>query len=503
MLEKIEKNLKKIYIVIANIAIVFVLTLANIDHIFNGNALNIIKTILFAVIIIAILFGINKLILNRISDKKKKIITVVGLVIFLCLEIVSYIYFKVEYNWDFKWLMESAMEKAKTGNIEAIYYFKKFPNNLGALFIVTTAMKLANNQAIGAYVVNILFIFLSAVFTVLTARKIGGEKMGVNAIILLIGFMPIYLNTPIVYTDSLSIAFPVATLYFWILAKEQRDKSKKKYYTYLSIMTILAVIAYVIKANAAIVCVAILIESIFNIKKLWKPIVTMLVTSIILIKVINLYNCVFVLRDFSKNEFEFPLTHWVMLGLNKPESEGGTSIGYGAYSQDDADYTAIQPTYQDKVNANKIVIKQRLKDFGVKGYIEFLFKKFKYVWNDGSYYVLNTIGWDTINQSSMPYRLVLGDLSSKFVRPYMTYFNDAIFILNWFLIIKKIIKKDMDEETRVIGTSIVGSAMFLLIWEARSRYIYLLIPLFAILSAMELTSLTDNTKKLEGGKDNI
>ena len=61
----------------------------------------------------------------------------------------------------------------------------------------------------------------------------------------------------------------------------------------------------------------------------------------------------------------------------------------------------------------------------------------------------------------------------------------------------------MDEETRVIGTSIVGSAMFLLIWEARSRYIYLLIPLFAILSAMELTSLTDNTKKLEGGKDNI
>ena len=166
----------------------------------------------------------------------------------------------------------------------------------------------------------------------------------------------------------------------------------------------------------------------------------------------QIYNCVFVLKDSSKNEFEFPLTHWVMLGLNKPESEGGTSIGYGAYSQEDADYTTIQPSYQDKVNANKIVIKQRLKDFGVKGYIEFLFKKFKYVWNDGSYYVLTTIGWDTINQNSMLYRVVLGDVSNKYVRPYMTYFNDAIFILNLFLIIKKIIKRDMDEETRVIGT---------------------------------------------------
>lgn len=496
----LEKNLKKIYIVIANIAIISVLAFANIDHIFNGSALNIFKTILFSVIIITILFSINKLILNRICDKKKKIIIMVGLAIFLFLEVISCIFFKVEYNWDFKWLMESAMEKAKTGNIEAIYYFKKFPNNLGALFIVTLAMKLANNHVIGAYAANILFVFLSAVFTVLTARKIGGEKMGVNAIILLIGFMPIYLNTPIVYTDSLSIAFPVAIFYFWILAKEQRDRSKKKYYAYLLIMTILTVIAYTIKANAAIVCVAILIESIFNIKRLWKPILTMLVTFLILIKAINIYNCVFVLKDSSKNEFEFPLTHWVMLGLNKPESEGGTSIGYGAYSQEDADYTTIQPSYQDKVNANKIVIKQRLKDFGVKGYIEFLFKKFKYVWNDGSYYVLNTIGWDTINQNSMLYRLVLGDLSNKFVRPYMTYFNDAIFILNLFLIIKKIIKRDMDEETRVIGTSIVGNAMFLLIWEARSRYIYLLIPLFVILSTIEITSLTDNTKKIEGRK---
>ncbi len=499
----LEKKLKKIYIVIANIAIILVLAFANIDHIFNGSALNIFKTILFSIIIITILFSINKLILNRISDKKKKIIIRVGLAFFLFLEVISCIFFKVEYNWDFKWLMESAMEKAKTGNIEAIYYFKKFPNNLGALFIVTLAMKLANNHVIGAYAANILFVFLSAVFTVLTARKIGGEKMGVNAIILLIGFMPIYLNTPIVYTDSLSIAFPVAIFYFWILAKEQRERSKKKYYAYLLIMTILTVIAYTIKANAAIVCVAILIESIFNIKKLWKPILTMLVTFLILIKAISIYNCTFVLKDSSKNEFEFPLTHWVMLGLNKPESEGGTSIGYGAYSQEDADYTTIQPSYQDKVNANKIVIKQRLKDFGVKGYIEFLFKKFKYVWNDGSYYVLNTIGWDTINQNSMLYRLVLGDLSNKFVRPYMTYFNDAIFILNLFLIIKKIIKRDMDEETRVIGTSIVGNAMFLLIWEARSRYIYLLIPLFVILAAMELTDLSDNIKKIEERKNKM
>ena len=207
-----QKYLKNIYIVIASIAIIAVIGLANIDHIFTGNIVKTIKVILISALEIGFLFIINRFIINKISDKKKRIITIVGLAIFLILEIISYIYFRVEFSWDFKWLMESAMEKATTGDIEAIFYFKRFPNNLGALFFVTGAIKLFNNSYLGAYVLNIVFVFLSAVFTVLVARKMGGEKLGLNVMIVLLGFMPIYLNTPIVYTDSLSIAFTVITI---------------------------------------------------------------------------------------------------------------------------------------------------------------------------------------------------------------------------------------------------------------------------------------------------
>ncbi len=491
-----QKYLKNIYIVIASIAIIAVIGLANIDHIFTGNIVKTIKVILISALEIGFLFIINRFIINKISDKKKRIITIVGLAIFLILEIISYIYFRVEFSWDFKWLMESAMEKATTGDIEAIFYFKRFPNNLGALFFVTGAIKLFNNSYLGAYVLNIVFVFLSAVFTVLVARKMGGEKLGLNVMIVLLGFMPIYLNTPIVYTDSLSIAFPVATLYFWMLAKEQRDKSKKKYYTYLVLMTLITVIAYAIKANASIVCMAILIESIFNFKKLWKPILTMLILAVVLTKGINIYNEKCVLKDQRKNDVEFPLTHWVMLGLSRPISEGGKATGYGSYNQEDADYTAERETYNDKLEANKSEIKKRLNEFGLNGYVRFLFKKFAYVWNDGSYWVLTNLGKGPLKTDGIMYRLVLGDLSYKFVRPYMTYFNDAIFILMFLFIIKKVIKKDMDEETRVIGISIVGNAIFLLIWEASSRYIYLIIPLFVLLSARAIVDLSDNVKKI-------
>ena len=397
--------------------------------------------------------------------------------------------------------MESSLEYAQTGKIENMYYFKIFPNNIASLLIVTFAMKLFNTNVIGAYVINIIFIFLAAIFTVLVARKLGGERLGINTIILLICFMPMYLNSPIVYTDTLSIALPISIIYFWILAKENKDSNKKKFYIYLSIMAVISVISYNIKANAVIVLIAIFIDSIFCEKKMFKQLFLVFLIFVVGMLITNKVIEKAVIQDSRKNNYEFPLTHWVMMGLCLPESEGGTAINYGSYSQADADFTALQTTYQDKKDANIRVIKERIKNFGFVGYIKFLLKKFNYVWNDGTYYVLPIIGWDTLNKESLLYKVVLGDLSYKFVRPFMTYFNNIIFILALYLIIKEVIRKDKNDIVRIIGISIVGIAIFLLIWEARARYIYLFIPLFCIMGAKGISELSNNVKLLGKGNE--
>ena len=72
--------------------------------------------------------------------------------------------------------------------------------------------------------------------------------------------------------------------------------------------------------------------------------------------------------------------------------------------------------------------------------------------------------------------------------------NNALFILivtGFFIDIKK--KKD-NQISRILGISIVGIALFLMLWEARSRYIYFLIPVFCILGAMGLTNISNITK---------
>ncbi len=502
-MEKFKQILSKSYMIIAIVLVVAVLSLINFFHITSENP---IKNIVFILLGVGIVFLINKYIINKLKDKTAKIWTMVLLAVFAVLAGLAVVFFRVEYNWDFRWIMDTSRELTTKGTTDNIYYFKMFPNNWGTLIITTMAMGITGGSAIGAYLVNVISIFLAALFAVLSAKKIGGNKLALNVMILLIGCAPLYLYSPIVYSDSLSVAFPIATFYFWLLAKECRANNlKKKSYIWTIVMAIVGIIGYCIKPVAAIVLAAILIDQFFtNLnKETLKKIAVVVIIVLAIMKLFNLYGEKVIIKDSKKNDLEFPMTHWVMMGLNKPESEGGTSIGYGAYSQKDADFTAESGTYKEKQSANISKIKERLKEYGFGGYVQFLFNKFKYVWNDGSYYVLQQIGWDTKNKESMPYKIVIDENSNGFFKNYMSDFNNYMFfaIIAGFVI--EIIRKEKNQESRVMGIAIVGIALFLLIWEARSRYIYFLIPVFCLFSAYEFRNILSVIERLIQKKKKI
>lgn len=497
MINKIKSLVSKSYKFVAYLAIIAVLVLINYFHIFGEKT---VKNIVGIIIGIVLLVLCNKFIINKLKDKTAKILTIVGMIIFFLLTYFSVYYFRVKYNWDFKWLMDSAHDIANTGTTENAFYFKIFPNNWGALIIITLSMKAFFCSEVGAYIINILFIFAAAIFSVLSAKKIGGYKLVLNVLILLIGCAPLYLYAPIVYTDTLSVAFPVATLYFWLLAKENKDKSTRKYYISIFLMTIMGVCGYCVKPVACIVLVAIIINKICTSisKNTLKDLTIILATFIILVSGFNIVCEKFIIKDKRKNDLEFPLTHWIMMGLSTPESVGGTSIGYGGYNQKDADFTSLSGNYEQKKEANINQIKERLNNFGINGYIDFLLKKFNYVWNDGSYYALNLIGWDSLNIDSVPYKYIVGYNSETYFRPYMRHFNNVLFFIILIGFITQIFKKEKNDVMTVLGISIVGIAIFLLIWEARSRYVYFLIPVFCVLGACSLCSIENIFNKTVG-----
>ena len=495
MAEKIKNIANKSYKIIAYLAIMLVLLLINYYHIFDEK---VVTNIIFIILGLTVLVLINKFFINKVKDRTLKISIIVLLALFAIFEILAVYYFRVSYNWDFKWVMDSAKDLATTGATENAFYFKIFPNNWGVLAITTFGMSLTGGNEIGAYAINILFVFLSALFSVLASKKIGGNKLALNVMLLLIGCAPLYLYTPIVYTDTISVLFPVATLYFWLLAKDKKEKSKKGYYLSIILTAVVGAIGYFMKPVAGIVLVAIIIDEIFTNfnKNTIKNLAIIVSIMFIIVTVFNKLGENLIIKDSRKNDYEFPLTHWVMMGLNKPESEGGTSIGYGAYSQPDADYTTTSGNYEQKKEANIEKIKERLNEFGIKGYIKFLLNKFKYVWNDGSYYVLHVIGWDTLNTTSTPYKYIIGEQSENIFIPYVTHFNNCIFFIILVGILIGLVRKKSTQETRILGISIVGIALFLLVWEARSRYIYFLLPVFCVLAACELPLIYKEIKRL-------
>lgn len=490
----ISKIIEKAYKYIAYICVISMLLVINFNNFSRYGIKENIVQLLFVVALIAIFFILNKFVLNKIEKKASIAIIVVMLIIFLILEIVSAYNFKVERNWDFKWIMDTAEDLAKTGSTDKLYYFQIFPNNIGALTIITVAMKLTASNEIGAYIANIIFVFLAALFAMLSAKKIGGYKLAINTVLIMLLCCPLYLYTPIVYTDTLSVFIPVATLYVWLLAKE--TSSNKKKYIYWVILAILAMIGYSLKPVAMIVYVAIIIETILNNRKYIKQLAVSLITFIILFMGYSATEEKLIIKD---SQWTYPYTHWLMMGLNQPESEGGTSIGWGAYSAEDNAYTGTPYTVEEKKEANIIKIKERLSNFGLKGYIKFLFKKFEYVWNDGTYYVFNKIGWGTINKEGTLYDYVIGEKSQNTIKPYLNYLHEFIMLMVLIAIIVHIKTKE-DASVRIMGISMVGIAIFLLLWEARSRYIYFMVPIFCILSAYGIYKISEKSlKKISSG----
>ena len=120
--------------------------------------------------------------------------------------------------------------------------------------------------------------------------------------------------------------------------------------------------------------------------------------------------------------------------------------------------------------------------------------KFKYVWNDGTYYVFNKIGWGTINKDSFLYDYVIGEKSQNTIKPFLNCLHEFTMLMILVAIIVHIKMKEHDS-IRVMGISMVGIAIFLLIWEARSRYIYFMIPIFCILAAYGICKTSEKRLK--------
>ena len=197
---------------------------------------------------------------------------------------------------------------------------------------------------------------------------------------------------------------------------------------------------------------------------------------------------IFALNTFSVNylgyerntNIEMPMTHFLMMGINKERS--------GVYLAEDVLYTQSYKGLDEKKDANIKEIKRRLKKYGIDGYVQLLVNKSLVNYNDGTFAwgvegnFYSQICAEDGKLATLLKNIYYSDGSGEYYAYYSTMMQ-GVWIL---LLVLSLFSFPYAKRYKitVLQLTIIGITLFLLLFEARARYLLLYAPYFIIVSIL-------------------
>lgn len=402
-------------------------------------------------------------------------------ILFISIIISYYIYFVV--GWDVHVLIDSAQKLANGSQIN-LGYFSIYPNNLFLVVILSGVLKLGSviipsNPYFLVIVVTNVLINVSAYITLATIYQITRKE---KICYYMFGLMiPIMLLSPwmtVPYSDAWGMIFPISITFIYV------NKSIPCYLKCFGIC-LLAMIGYFIKPTVAIVLIAIICVDLIRIichKFKFKHIFLCLCCSVVAIGLSFGLKSLMIkdIQPLLDKQKEMPLTHFMMMGLNP--------ITKGSYNRDDYNYSMSFSTKEKRQEANKEMILQRLKDYGLIGYGKLLLSKNLSVYNDGSFSWELEGGFHYPSSQSNEWT---SDVLAQYYYADGDYYqlfllvNQTVWILVLGLaIISALYIGKYHREVTVVFLAILGLSLFLLLFECRARYLFLYLPLYIVLAGI-------------------
>lgn len=469
-------------------------------------------TLSIALLLFVLLFSYTK---NRTADTAKKRLTfnaaVASGVLFLFNIISGYSILFYTTSWDPYAVTNSAL-MIKNGDLSSVNadYFSYFPNNRGILLLETYLFKLFNiNDLSGAALCGMIlqsavisvsaYLIYGTVYAIVKnveltenrdASKPGNEKFYATLSWWL--FALVFCISPwqvVFYTDVTAMLFPIAALRIYVSLSE----TKKDYIKWAAIALLLYV-GFKIKPTALIPGIAIFM--VHTLKLLIKRagikryVLTMvLVLSIAFVSGVFFnaaYNSLGIDYDPEKNTG--PL-HMIMMGLNDEN--------HGVVKLTDVSFSYSFGSKEERTAAQADVIRERIENYGIKGLLNHTSIKALIAFNDG------TFAW---SEEGGFYGLEVKKGNNFFKelyypegRFYAVYVQVAQVL--WYLILLLIVaglwsflfKKDFagKERSLVIYLSVIGIFLYDILFEARARYLIVLVPVIIIAGVLSLSRLTE------------
>lgn len=492
MIEKIKLSLLQLF------ALVFTLTFSFIfaEALFRPNdtflAMTWWKVGLLAVIIFSFLVIAYRW-MNRLGKRGLIIFTVINFFILVLLQAFFIRYFQVNPTWDVGDVYRTALEQKNIFDSLPDYFTVRYPNNIPLFILFILGMRFLDLFGITDY--YFYFTIFNAFAIVLTLgclywfinRRLGLVSATWTSLLMLF-ISPLYMYVPIVYTDTLVMLFPILGLIFYDLFYHSRNGWR---YLYLILLGLILAVGVLVKTNAIIIVVAIMIHYVMrNPLKKWIQLLIGVALPFILVNVIY-QGIMSPLYPNGKEELGFPMTHWVMMGLE----------GNGGYYHQDVEYTLSLKyaglTNEEIKDIHIDRIKDRLSDYGIKGFLNHLHQKINYTWAEGTYFVPEKLRREPIDTNGYQ-SYIFGEKNEIYI-----YSAQAVHlvILGLMALSGAYLLKNRNSFLYVAAIAIFGNFLFLMMWETRSRYLVLYLPLMMMLCAYAMAHF--NKIKSKESLDNV
>ncbi len=452
---------------------------------------NVFLSLIFAMITLIIWTVIYWIIYKKlkIPSKKQEIIFLVIYFIFVSLlQIVILKQLSVMPSWDFGMVFSNAKAFVYNGVREInVYpeYFQFFPNNILLFTLEVIFIKIGSLLHIKAiysvYVMNIIFIDLALLFLYLTIKKINNSKNAMFGLITTFFFLPLFLYTPIIYSDTMTLFIPIGFGYLFSIKDDKKIFSKKNIIIFI-LIGLLLFLGKELKITSLIIFIALVIGYFLTKFKLIKVVnigisLVVLIICELIFKVTIVNNSKF---QFSINDYgSVPVTHWVMMGVEDIDSDNTGRNSYGGYNENDYKLTESFKSGKDAIKFNLIEAKNRINKMGPKGYANYLIKKSVNTWTDGYYFSNVKLSLNSNHQNSFLYQLLITNLKSSVIFRAITQGTQYAFII--ILLVSCIFRVKQNKDFDYLKLTIIGLVIFFLLWENRSRYIFNYIPVFILI----------------------
>ena len=445
-------------------------------------------SLVVAIIILVIWYLIYHFLIVKminISRKKETIFLIIYFLIVFFAQFIVLNQLDVLPAWDYGVIYDNALKYAlnsSRNNAVYIEYFQYFPNNILLFVMMVIAIRCGRIFGLKALfsieLMNIIFIDLSLMLLYITVRKVFGKKEAIMSSIISLFFISLFLYSPIVYSDTLSLFIGILLIYLFTLLDEK--KSEMKNIILLIAIGFVAFMGKNIKVTSLIVLIALLFNYFFK-NKFKENIISILIIMITFLTLSVGFNVVIVNKssfNFKINEYgSIPYTHWIMMGVEDKDVDNSDRNTYGGYNLDDYKFTQNFKNGKSAQPYNIKEYKKRVSKLGIIGYADFLTKKSVNIWTDGYYFANVKLLRQPVQSDSLMRNFLFNDEHTKLIGIYFTQGVTLAFLIS--LIAGSIIKlKENEKGIDVVRLALIGIMIFLMFWEGRSRYLVNFIPLF-------------------------